>query len=425
MSGKIAQLVKDIKIPKMVRIRQCFPDPHIKVEEIPKVILEQLNKVRFADKIQSGMRIAITAGSRGIANIALINKTIVDFVKAQGAFPFIVPAMGSHGGATAEGQTKILHKYGMTEEYLGCPIISSMEVKHIGNTPEGHEVYLDKTAAEADGIIVSCRIKPHTAFTGPIESGIMKMLTIGLGNDYGATICHEIGYKHFHMIIPLFGKTIIENAPVLFAVAAIENAYDHTYKMVAIEPEQVETVEPLLLQEAKSMMPKIMFDQCDVLVVDRIGKNISGAGMDPHITGSFSTPYAKGGIQSQHITVLDLTDESNGNAIGVGEADIITKRLWNKMIPEEGYPNAIVSGMLSTCKIPIVVESDQEAIQVCIKCCIDTDKENPRIIRIKDTLSMKHIMISEALLKEARGNPNIIVESEPQYLDFDKNGNLW
>ena len=425
MARVISEIVKDISIPRMAILRQFLPNECLEKAEIPPLILDQLSREVYSNMIKPGMRIAITAGSRGIANIALIIKTIVDFIISREAYPFIVPAMGSHGGATAEGQTRVLESYGITEEYLGCPICSSMDVKLIGVTEEGYKVYCDKIAAEADGIIVTCRIKPHTAFSGPIESGIMKMLTIGLGNHIGAATCHEIGYKHFSYLIPLFGRMIMDNTPVLFAVAAVENAYDETYKIRAVLPEEVEAVEPLLLKEAKEMMPRLLIPNYDVLIVDKIGKDISGAGMDPYITGAFCTPYAGGVKRPQNIAVLDLTDETNGNSIGIGQADVTTKRLWQKTDLMEGYPNGIISRMLSTCKMPMILDNDKEAIQVCIFCSMDIDKTKPRIIRIKDTLHIEKIMVSEALLNEVVKDPRISVESELFDLSFNEDGNLW
>ena len=230
----VADLVSSQELPKMFKVRQTFPRPRIEPEDIPGIIRGYLSEEAFTSKVRPGMRIAITAGSRGIANVALVTKTIADYVKSRGAEPFVVPAMGSHGGATVEGQKEVLGSYGITESYLGCPIHSSMEVKKIGVNEEGMDVFIDKYAAEADGIIVSCRIKPHTAFRGPYESGIMKMMAIGLGKQHGAEVCHEAGFKNIAKYVPMFGKAIIENVPVLFAVAVIENAFDETCKMYSL-----------------------------------------------------------------------------------------------------------------------------------------------------------------------------------------------
>lgn len=371
------------------------------------------------------MRIAITAGSRGIANVALITKSIADFVKAQGARPFVVPAMGSHGGATAEGQLAILAGYGITQNYVGCPILSSMEVKKVGMNEEGGDVYIDRYAAEADGIIVSCRIKPHTAFRGPYESGIMKMMAIGLGKQYGAEVCHEAGFKNMAKNVPLFGKAILKHTPILFGLAVIENAFDETVKIVAVPAEEVEEKEPSLLKEAFTYMPRILVDTCDVLVVDRIGKNFSGDGMDPNITGTFCTPYATGGINAQRVAVLDLSHETHGNAIGLGYASATTTRVFRQLDFSSMYPNAITCTVLGGVRIPIVMESDRECIQCCVRTCNEIDKSRPRIVRIANSLHIEHILLSEAYWDEVKDIAGLTVESEPEAWPFDANGDLW
>lgn len=421
----VADLVSDVRLPKMFKVKQKFPRPRIEPEKIPDIIHELLSEEKFANQIKPGMRIAITAGSRGIANVALTTKCIADFVKERGGKPFIVPAMGSHGGATAQGQREILEGYGITEEYVECPIISSMEVKKIGVNQEGMDVFIDKNAAEADGIILGCRIKPHTAFRGPYESGMMKMMAIGLGKQHGAEVCHEAGFKNMAKYVPMFGKAIIENAPILFAVPTIENAFDETCKIVAVNADEIEEKEPPLLKEAFANMPRILVDSCDVLVVDQIGKNFSGDGMDPNITGTFCTPYATGGIQSQRVCVLDLSPETHGNGIGLGYASATTKRVFEQLDFGSMYPNAITCTVLGGVRIPIVMESDKEAIQVCVRTCNEIDKKNPRIVRIPNSLHIEHIMLSEAYYQEALQNPDLDIESEPEYLAFDGDGNLW
>ena len=421
----VAELVKDTCVPKMFRVKQVFPRPKIEKEEIPGLIENLLSQEKFASRVKPGMRIAITAGSRGVANVALTTRCIANFVKSRGALPFVVPAMGSHGGATAEGQKALLAGYGVTEEYVGCPVLSSMEVKKIGVNEEGGDVYIDKNAAEADGIILGCRIKPHTAFRGPYESGMMKMMAIGLGKQYGAEVCHEAGFKNMAKNVPLFGKCIIQNAPVLFAVPTIENAFDETCRILAVAAEDIEEQEPGLLKEAFSYMPRILVDSCDVLIVDQIGKNFSGDGMDPNITGTFCTPYASGGIDSQRVAVLDLSPETHGNGLGIGLASATTKRVYDQLDLAAMYPNAITCTVLTGVRIPLVMESDKETIQVCIKSCNEIDKKNPSVVRIPNCLHLEHIMLSEAYLDAIRGNPNLMTESEPEYLPFDENGNLW
>ncbi len=421
----VTNMVRNTKMPRMFKARQIFPREKINPQDIPSIIYDLLSEDKFSSQLKPGMRIAITAGSRGIANVALVTKAIADFVKSKGAFPFIVAAMGSHGGATEEGQRELLAGYGITEEYLECPIVSSMEVKEIGKNDEGQKVFIDKNAAEADGIIISCRIKPHTAFRGPYESGIMKMMAIGLGKQYGAEVTHAAGFKNMAKNVPLFGRAIIKQAPILFAVPTIENAFDETYKIVAINADEIEEKEPILLQESFDLIPRIWVDECDVLVVDQIGKNFSGDGMDPNITGTFCTPYATGGIKSQRVVVLDISPESHGNGIGLGYSSATTKRVFDKLDLTSMYPNAITCTVLGGVRIPIIMESDQEAIQVCIKTCNEIDKENPRIVRIANSLHLEYILLSEAYYDEAKNNPNLVIESEPEFLNFNKDGNLW
>lgn len=421
----VADLVKDVTVPRMFRVRQIFPRNKIEPEEIPGIIKKLLSEEKFSSQIKPGMKIAITAGSRGIANNALTTKCIADFIKSKGALPFVVPAMGSHGGSTAAGQREILKGYGITEEYLQCPILSSMEVKKIGVNDEGKDVYIDKYAAESDGIVIGCRIKPHTAFRGPYESGIMKMMAIGLGKQYGAQVCHEAGFKHMAKNVPLFGKAIIRHAPVLFAVPTIENAYDETCKIVAVNADEIEEMEPALLKEAASYMARILVDSCDVLIVDEIGKNYSGDGMDPNITGTFCSPYATGGITAQRVAVLDLSEETHGNGIGLGFSSATTKRVFDKLDLASMYPNAITCTVLGGVRIPIIMESDKEAIQVCIKSCNEIDKTRPRVVRIPNSLHLEHIMLSEDYLDEIKGLETIEIESEPMDLPFDGDGMLW
>lgn len=408
----------------MFRVRQIFDRSHIEAADIPEYIENMLASAGFTDKIKPGMRIAITAGSRGIANIPIITKAIADFVKSRGAFPFVVPAMGSHGGATAEGQREVLRGYGITEESIGCPIISSMEVKKIGVNDEGMDVFIDKNAAEADGIIVSCRVKPHTSFRGPFESGIMKMMTIGLGKQVGAETCHRSGFKYMAKYVPMFGKAIIENAPIMFAVATIENAYDQTAELVAVDSCDIYDTEPELLKRAFANMPRIIVPSCDVLVVDECGKYFSGNGMDPNISGTFPTPYASGGIEKQHVVVLDTDEASHGNAQGIGIASTTTLRAVKKLDLDAMYVNAITCKLLRGCEIPPFMNNDREAIQLALAMCVDYDASAPRIVRIPNTLHLEHIMLSEAYYDEVRNDPRFVIESEPSRFDFDSDGNL-
>jgi len=425
LESVVSSLVQDVYMPRMFKAKQVFERPRLSEKEILTEIKSGMEDDVISCAIKPGMNIAITAGSRGVANIALITKGIIEAVRSKGAQPFVIPTMGSHGGATAEGQKAVLASYGITEDYLGCEIKASMDVVKIGTNEEGMDVLIDKYASKADGIIVCNRIKPHTCFRGPYESGIMKMMTIGLGKQSGAEVCHEAGFKHMAKYIPMFGKAILSQASIICAVALLENAFDETCKIKVLKSAQIESSEPELLEEAKKLMPRILFDECDVLICDKIGKNFSGGGMDPNITGTFVTPYASGGLKSQKVAVLDLSDESNGNGNGIGSAHATTKRFFNKMIFEMTYPNAITSTVVDNVRVPMVMKNDKEAIQVCIRTCNEIDKKNPRIIRISNSLDVEHIWLSESYYEEAKMNPLIEILSEPKEFDFDDQGNLF
>ena len=421
--GVVSELLKDVEIPRMAKVRQIFVRD--KIDNLPEALTLELSADRIKNTIRPGMSVAITGGSRGVANIAVILKEIVAFVKEQGAHPFIIPAMGSHGGATAGGQVEILESYGISEAYCGCPIKATMETTQIGFVEDHHPVFIDQYAAEADGIIIVNRIKPHTCFRGPYESGLMKMMAIGLGKQKGAELFHDSGFKNAARLIPLYGNAVLAYSNVLFGVAMLENPYDETCKLVALTGDEIPRKEPALQVEAKTLMPKILFEEIDVLIVDQIGKNISGDGMDPNITGTFATPYASGGVKAQRIAVLDLSEETHENANGVGAADFITRRLFEKIDLEKTYPNGITSTVVNLMKIPMILKNDREAIQAAIKTCNEIDKNNPAIVRIKNSLQLDSIYISEVLLEKAGKMQNVEVLEEPRRLLFNEQGNLW
>lgn len=421
--GIVSDLVRDVKIPKMIKVAQRFAAEAI--DDVPARVLQELSHQRFKGRIKPGMRIAICAGSRGIHNYAPVIRHTVDFLKAQGVQPFIIPAMGSHGGANAAGQLEILEGYGITEAQMGCPIHSSMETLQIGTTLDGRfPVFIDKHAAQADGIILVNRIKPHTAFRGPYESGLMKMLAIGLSKQKGAEFCHSLGFKHMAEMIPLFGKAIIHHANIVLGIAIVENAYDQTSHLVALTDQEIIDKEPALLDLAKSSMPRILIDQADLLIVDEIGKNISGDGMDPNISGTFAEPYASGGIQVQRVAVLDITQQSHGNTIGWGMADCSTKRAFDKFDPEMTYPNSLTCRVTQVSKMPMIFRNDRECIQGAIKTMSDVDYDNIRVIRIKNTLSLAEIEVSANLKEIVEGHEQMEILSEPFAMPFDAAGNL-
>lgn len=424
--GIVSQLLEGVPIPPMFRAKQEFPKESICPEDIPSAVYAELSREPFYSKIQPGMEIAITAGSRGIANVAVITKAIVDYVKSRGATPFLVPAMGSHGGATAEGQLEVLASYDMTPETMGCEIRSSMEVVELGTSDTGLPVYMDKNAYQADGVIISCRLKPHNAFRGPYESGPCKMMAVGLGKQKGAERVHADGMGRIGVNIPAIAKVILEKAPILFAIPCIENAYDETRRIVAIDRDDILDREPELLKFAFTQMPSLLVEECDVLIVDETGKNYSGTGVDPNITGTFSTEYAHGGVKVQRTCFLDLSEASHGNSLGVGLASVITKRFFDKIDLEKMYPNCITSTVLASARIPCIVATDKEAIQMCIRTCNGIDQNRPRVIRIPNSLHIGQIMLSEAYYEGVLAGkwPGVTACSEPEPLLFNPNGKL-
>ncbi|NHN28509.1 lactate racemase domain-containing protein [Paenibacillus agricola] len=418
----LRQVLKDIPIPQMVKIRQRFDDT--KLENLAESLKLELQKAGTIDRIKPGQQVAVAVGSRGVANIDLFTKITVEAIKKAGGHPFIVPCMGSHGGASAEGQTDVLHHLGVTEEYVGAPIRSSMEVVKIDELPNGLPVYVDEIASKADAIIVINRVKPHTAFRGRIESGIMKMIAIGLGKQKGAEACHQLGFKYMAENVPAMATIMINKLPIIFGIALVENAYDQTCRIEALPAEQIEAREEVLLEEAKAKLPKILFDQIDVLVIDYIGKNISGDGMDPNITGRYPTPYAHGGPDVSKMVVLDLTPETNGNANGVGTADFTTQRLVDKMDLPATFVNGLTSTVCAPTKISTTLDNEFYAIKAAVKTCNILDYTKCRLVRIQDTLHLGEIEISVNLLEEARKHTDIEILSEPYDLQFDSEGNL-
>lgn len=421
----VTQLAGTVQLPRMFRVRQKFDEQHFEPEEIPAIVREELANSGMAGRIQPGMEVAITGGSRGVANIAIVLKAIADFVKEKGASPFVFPAMGSHGGATVEGQLEILAGYGVTEEFLGCPIRATMETVYLGDTEEGMHIFGDKIACAADAIILCNRIKAHTAFRGPYESGLVKMAVIGMGKQHGAEQVHQNGFSDLGRLLPMIGRVVMDHAPIIGGVGLVENAFDQTCRIRALTAEEIWTEEPGLLQYSKERLGRIYAQDLDVLVVDRIGKDCSGDGMDPNVTGRFAVPHIQGELKVQHIAVLDLTEETHGNCNGLGLADVTTKRLVDKIDVDATYPNVVTSTVLCTPRVPLFTHSDRACIQIALRTCNYIDRERPRIVRIRDTMHLREIWMSEAMLEEARQNPHLEVLSDPEPWAFDEAGNLW
>ncbi|MBO8173342.1 MAG: DUF2088 domain-containing protein [Bacillaceae bacterium] len=407
----IEQILKPVPIPKMATVQQNFNTPDI--ENIPESVRKTVNQSEVLTRIREGDRVAIAVGSRGIADLPVIVREVVRLIKEAKGIAFIVPAMGSHGGATAEGQINVLKQLGITESAVEAPIKASMEVIKIGELPNGLPIYSDKIASEADHIVVVNRIKPHTAFRGKVESGLMKMITIGLGKQKGAESVHQFGFKYMAEFVPEIAQVLIKKIPLLFGLAIIENAYDRPAIIEAIPADRIEKREPELLKEAKSLMPRIFFDDIDVLVVDEIGKDISGDGMDPNITGRYGTPYASGGPDVTRIVVLGLTKKTHGNVNGIGLADVTTQEVFDQIDFESGYANALTSTVVSMVKIPMIMPTRELAVKAAIKTCNAYDLSRVKMVRIKNTLDLKQIQISESLFHTVEGDTRFTIINKP------------
>ncbi len=413
-----------MNLPRMCRIRQHFDNTRL--TDIRNGVLAELRRL-FWDQIQPGHRVAIAAGSRGIANIAEILKVMVEFLKSLDARPFVFPAMGSHGGATAEGQAAVLAQLGVTESYVHAPILSSMEARQIGATQDGIPVFLDKHALDADHIIVVNRIKSHTKFKASIESGLMKMMAIGMGKHQGAACYHKAAVQYtFPKIIRDAARIVLQQTPVICAVGIVENGYGETARIAALKSDTIESNEKKLLALSKKMMAHLPFNDIDLLIVDEMGKNISGVGIDPNITGrnrdlmgGFSHP-----ARIKRIFVRDLTDQSKGNAIGIGLADITTKRLVDKIDYAATYKNCITGTSLEKAAVPMYFGNDRQAIEVALDSIGLIPSQMSKTVRIKNTLHLEIVEVSEAYLEALHQRSDVEILKGPAPMEFDSNQNL-
>ena len=411
--------------PLMYLVRQTFTRE--RESDVGVAVQREFNRILASVRIKRGARVGITVGSRGIHDIARIARALVDLLKDAGAAPFIFPAMGSHGGATAEGQAAVLRHYGVTEESMGCPVISSLEIVSLGRSAEGIPVYLGKHAAEADHVVVLNRVKPHTEFKGRIESGLAKMLLIGMGKCEGARIYHrafaDLGFDRIvESVIPI----VLEKARVLFGLAIVENAYDETAQLRGLLPAEMLDQERLLLLKAKELAPALPFDDIDVLIVDEMGKNISGAGLDTNVIGRFYNLVAHEPQRPRikRIYVRDITSESMGNATGIGLADFVHRRIVEKVDHGATRANCLTASNPEKARIPIACESDHEALKYCFETIGLTPPERARVIRIQNTLRLDVLQISSALMELRPGRQDLTVLSNPEVMDFDPSGSL-
>lgn len=415
------QNLDQIQLPKMVKIRQIYDKSRI--EDVSSHLKDRLlkgieNPERFA-----GKRIAITAGSRGIPHYAELMKTIVDTLKMWGANPFIVPAMGSHGGATAEGQTAMLEGFGITEESMGCPILSSMEVVQIATLHDGSPLYCDKNAYGADGIVLFNKVKPHTCFKAEHESGLLKMMVIGLGKHKGATSMHAMGYGVFPSHLLEGGTLFIQNAPVVFGIGLVQNAQDDISDIEVFPADKIVEGDAEMLRLAKQKMPQFKFPSTDIIIIDQIGKNVSGSGFDPNVIRRKDRNFPNT-LENQIIFCRGLTEGTHHNAAGLSHCSITTLRAVRDVDWSATWTNIVTAVGVGNCRIPCYAANDHEALLWSAKSCINLKPEGLRIVRILDTNHLEEIQVSENLARELVGRSDVEILSEPMEMQFDADGYL-
>lgn len=399
-------------LPKLSKVRQLFDKASL--SDVEQSLHTELNKEEIKTSIHPGDRVAVAVGSRGIKNLLLIVKTVVEDVRSKGGIPFIVSAMGSHGGGTEQGQQEVLESYGITEENLGVEIVTTVDVNDLGHTPSGKKVYFDRSAMEADAVIVINRIKLHTDFVGELQSGLCKMLVIGLGNQIGCSAIHEEDPEEFAALIEAAADLILHTCPVIYGVAIIENAYDQTFLVEAVPAAQMIRREKELVTLARTKMPILIPPKIDILIVEEIGKNISGAGYDPNILGKssvlkqFSLPVP----EIKRMVLTGVTPQSHGNAIGIGMFDVTVKEVFEQLDYESMYTNAIACRCIEDCRVPLVARDGDEAIRVAAKCIRGVEKEDLRIVKIKNTLELESIHVSKTVLEDIKSDGRIVIEDE-------------
>jgi hypothetical protein len=418
------------QFPEMIEVRQTYPpSPRL---NFARLLEEQFASTGIRTEIVPDMRIAVGVGSRGIANLKEIVKATIDLLIAAGAHPFVVPAMGSHGGATPDGQAEVLADYGITAQSLGVPIETGMAVLKIGTALDGKDVVFSAPALHADGVVVINRIKPHTDFRGPLGSGILKMLTIGFGKQEGAANAHRAAAHVGHeMVIREFSKVILERVPVLCGIAVVEDQRHQTAEIKVLRREVIPIEETRLLEQARSLMPRLPLDEIDLLIIDQIGKEISGTGMDTNIVGRDISGYSASLRPDSSATprifrifVRDLTPATNGNGIGIGLADFTTSRAVKSLNMRYTYVNAVTSIGLQPAKIPIHFDSDRETIQAALATLASANPETLRVVRIVNTLNLDRMQVSESCADALRNRPGVAMNGPAQSMQFDESGNL-
>ncbi len=408
-----------IPFPQMARARQTFPD-----EEITDWEAEFERGMKKCETDLRGKRIAITVGSRGIWKIAELVKTLIDYLHKEGAIPFIVAAMGSHGGASEEGQKNLIAGYGIREETMGVPVVGRMDVVELGEAA-GVRVFCQKDAYEADGIIVMNKIKPHADFKGELESGLSKMMVVGLGKHKGATEIHRNGFARMKDLLEPAAALFLEKAPVLLGIGIIENAYDRIMELAFVRPEELLTEEKKMLRKAKENMAGIHLSEIDVLLIDKIGKNISGEGMDPNVTGRPGS-YLQEGFSApniQKIVIFGMTEETHNNGVGVGMADITTLDLVNKIDLTQVYTNAVTSTLLGPARLPVIAATQKDALELALRTCYNLE-EGAKVVWIPDTAHLDVIYVSKPLEKEINERDDIEIISDWKEMKWSKQQEL-
>ncbi len=411
-------------LPPIAQVRRDYRQPE--VEDIGGATARAILDSRLRERLAPGGRVAITVGSRGIAGIAVIARAAVEAVRSLGFDPFIVAAMGSHGGGTAEGQRALLAELGVTKRSVGCPIRSEMDTVVLGTNALGLPIHFDRNAHEADGILLLNRIKPHTSFTGRYESGLLKMLTIGLGKRQGAAQVHKLGLPGLRALLPEVGAFLLARTRVALGVAVLENARDRTAKIVAVEPEELLELEPRLLDESRELMARLPFDQIDFLVVGELGKNYSGTGLDPNVIGRQrveTMPDLPRPVITR-LAVLDVSEESRGNALGVGLADLTTERLVRRIDPTPVRVNSFTSNSLTRARVPLSLPSDRDVIAAGLDTCWRIERDQARMMLIPNTLELTTLWVTPAMAAEVEAHPELSFASDFQPIPLDGEGNL-
>ena len=424
MNRAIADMLDPIPIPPMARVRQRFDSAHIL--DVPKKLREELSADWVRERLSGCRKVGITVGSRGIANLKEVVRELCGFLRTAGIVPYLIPSMGSHGGATAEGQTRVLEELGITADYTGAEILASMEVEYVGDTTDMDlPVYYDKAALGLDGAILLNRVKLHTDLNGDVESGLQKIIAIGLGNHKGAQVVHAEGLNQAVPRLKSVADYALKHGNILFGIALVENAYDETCHIEAIPREKIQSREPELLDLSKINIPHFLFNDIDALVVDRIGKNISGDGMDPNVIGRSMIGQKNKEIRINQIVTLGLTKETGTSGLGVGLSDVTTERIFRAVELDVMYVNAITAIALRGAHIPLVMDNDKHAIQLAIKgACVEA-RRPLRMVRIRDTLSLGEILVSPGIEQELRDHPDFVLLQPPQDMLFDEKGNLF